>query len=49
MRPYRLRGSFVSLPPVGGGGSLTYVAEKEGQSVATLARYCAGVIKELRG
>ena len=48
MRPYRLRGSFVSLL-LWAGEDLTYVAEQAGHSVATLARYYAGVIKELHG
>lgn len=46
LRPYRLRGSFVSLL-LWEGRSLTYVAEQAGHSVATLARHYAGVIKEL--
>jgi hypothetical protein len=48
MRPYRLRGSFVSLL-LWAGEDLTYVAEQAGHSVATLARYYAGGIKELHG
>jgi integrase len=48
LRPYRLRGSFVSLL-LWEGRSLTYVAEQAGHSVATLARHYAGVIKELEG
>lgn len=48
MRPYRLRGSFVSLL-LWAGEDLTYVAEQAGHSVATLARYYAGVIRELHG
>ena len=48
MRPYRLRGSFVSLL-LWAGEDLTYVAEPAGHSVATLALYYAGVIKELHG
>ena len=48
LRPYRLRGSFVSLL-LWAGEDLTYVAEQAGHSVATLARYYAGVIRELRG
>ena len=48
MRPYRLRGSFVSLL-LWAGEDLTYVAEQAEHSVATLARYYAGVIKELHG
>jgi hypothetical protein len=31
----------------GKGRSLAYVAEQAGHSLATLARYCAGVIEEL--
>jgi hypothetical protein len=46
LRPYRLRGSFVSLL-LWEGRSLTYAAEQAGHSVATLARYYAGTIKEL--
>ncbi len=46
LRPYRLRGSFVSLL-LWEGRSLTYVAEQAGHSVATLARHYAGVIREL--
>jgi site-specific recombinase XerD len=46
MRPYRLRGSFVSLL-LWEGRSLTYVAEQAGHSVATLANYHAGVMREL--
>lgn len=46
MRPYRLRGSFVSLLSWEG-RSLTYVAEQAGHSVATLARHYAGVLREL--
>ncbi len=48
LRPYRLRGSFVSLL-LWEGMALTEVAEQAGHSVATLARYYAGVIKELKG
>jgi integrase len=48
MRPYRLRGSFVSLL-LSAGEDLTYVAEQSGHSVATLASCYAGVIKELHG
>jgi integrase len=48
LRPYRLRGSFVSLL-LWAGEDLTYVAEQAGHSVTTLARYYAGVIRELRG
>jgi integrase len=46
MRPYRLRGSFVSLL-LWEGRSLTYVAEQAGHSVATLAKHYAGVMREL--
>ena len=57
LRPYRLRGSFVSLLLWEGrslayvaeqaGRSLAYVAEQAGHSIATLARHYAGVIREL--
>jgi integrase len=46
LRPYRLRGSFVSLL-LREGHSLTYVAEQAGHSIATLARHYAGTLKEL--
>jgi hypothetical protein len=46
MRPYRLRGSFVSLL-LWEGRSLAYVAEQAGHSIATLARHYAGTIREL--
>jgi integrase len=46
LRPYRLRGSFVSLL-LWEGRSLTYVAQQAGHSVATLAKHYAGVIEEL--
>jgi integrase len=46
LRPYRLRGSFASLL-LWEGRSLTYVAEQTGHSVATLARYYAGTLREL--
>ena len=46
LRPYRLRGSFVSLL-LWEGHSLTYVAEQAGHSVATLARHYAGTMREL--
>ena len=46
LRPYRLRGSFVSLF-LWEGRSLTYVAEQAGHSVATLARHYAGTMREL--
>ena len=48
MRPYRLRGSFVSLL-LWEGRSLTYVAEQAGHSVATLAKHYACVLRELEG
>lgn len=48
MRPYRLRGSFVSLL-LWSGEDLVYVADQAGHSVATLARHYAGVLAELRG
>jgi integrase len=48
LRPYRLRGSFVSLL-LWEGQSLIEVAEQGGHSVATLARYYAGVLRELKG
>ena len=47
LRPYRLRGSFVSLL-LWSGEDLVYVADQAGHSVATLARHYAGVIRELR-
>ena len=46
LRPYRLRGSFVSLL-LWEGRSLTYAAEQAGHSVATLAKHYAGVLREL--
>jgi integrase len=46
LRPYRLRGSFVSLL-LWEGHSLAYVAEQAGHSIATLAKHYAGVIREL--
>jgi site-specific recombinase XerC len=46
LRPYRRRGSFVSLL-LREGRSLTYLAEQAGHSVATLARHCAGTMREL--
>jgi len=46
LRPYRLRGSFVSLL-LWEGRSLAYVAEQAGHSIATLARHYAGAIREL--
>jgi site-specific recombinase XerD len=48
MRPYRLRGSFVSLL-LWAGEDLVYVADQAGHSVATLAKHYVGVIKELQG
>ena len=48
MRPRRLRGSFVSLL-LWEGRSLTYAADQLGCSIDTLARYYAGVIRELEG
>jgi integrase len=44
LRPYRLRGAFVSLL-LWEGRSLTYVAEQAGHSVATLARHYAGAMR----
>ena len=46
LRPYRLRGAFVSLL-LWEGRSLTYVAEQAGHSIATLARHYAGTMREL--
>jgi integrase len=46
LRPYRLRGSFVSLL-LWEGHSLPYVAEQAGHSIATLARHYAGTMREL--
>ena len=46
LRPYRLRGSLVSLL-LWEGRSLAYVAEQAGHSNATLAKHYAGVIREL--
>jgi integrase len=48
LRPYRLRGSLVSLL-LWSGENLAYVAEQAGHSIATLARRYAGVLKELHG
>lgn len=48
LRPYRLRGSFVSLL-LWAGEDLAYVADQAGHSIATLAKHYAGVMKELRG
>lgn len=48
LRPYRLRGSFVSLL-LWAGEDLPYVAEQAGHSVATLAKHYAGVMRALRG
>jgi integrase len=47
LRPYRLRGSFVSLL-LWSGMDLVEVAEQAGHSVATLAKHYAGVIKDLK-
>jgi hypothetical protein len=47
LRPYRLRGSFVSLL-LWSGMDLVEVADQAGHSVATLARNYAGVIRELK-
>lgn len=46
LRPYRLRGSFVSLL-LWEGRSIGYVAKQAGHSVATLAAHYAGVLEEL--
>ena len=46
MRPYRLRGSFVSLL-LWEGRSITYVAAQAGHSLQTLSRHYAGVLAEL--
>jgi integrase len=46
LRPYRLRGSFVSLL-LWEGRSLAYVSKQAGHSIATLAKHYAGVIEEL--
>jgi hypothetical protein len=48
MRPYRLRGSFVSLL-LWSGLDLVDVAEQAGHSVSTLSRNYAGVMRELKG
>lgn len=48
LRPYRLRGSFVSLL-LWSGIDLVEVADQAGHSIATLARHYAGVIAELKG
>jgi integrase len=48
LRPYRLRGSFVSLL-LWSGEDLAYVAEMAGHSIATLAKYYAGVMAEMKG
>jgi integrase len=48
LRPYRLRGSFVSLL-LWAGEDLVYVSEQAGHSVATLATHYAGVMSELKG
>jgi site-specific recombinase XerC len=46
LRPYRLRGSFVSLL-LWEGRPLASVAEQAGHSIATLAKHYAVVIREL--
>jgi integrase len=46
MRPYRLRGSFVSLL-LWEGRDIAYVAKQAGHSVATLASHYAGAIEAL--
>jgi hypothetical protein len=46
LRPYRLRGSFVSLL-LWEGRSVTYVAAQAGHSLQTLSRHYAGVLAEL--
>ena len=46
LRPYRLRGRFVSLL-LWEGRSLAYAADQAGHSIATLAKHYAGVIREL--
>ncbi len=48
LRPYRLRGSFVSLL-LWSGEDLAYVADQAGHSIATLAKHYAGVMKDLKG
>ena len=48
LRPYRLRGSFVSLL-LWSGTDLVEVSEQAGHSLATLAKHYAGTIKELKG
>jgi integrase len=48
LRPYRLRGSFVSLL-LWSGMDLVEVADQAGHSVATLSRHYAGVVRDLRG
>jgi site-specific recombinase XerD len=48
LRPYRLRGSFVSLL-LWEGRSIAYVADQVGNSVAVLARHYTGVMRELEG
>jgi integrase len=48
MRPYRLRGSFVSLL-LWSGLDLVDVADQAGHSVSTLSRNYAGVMRELKG
>lgn len=46
MRPYRLRGSYVSLL-LWEGRSIGYVADQAGHSVATLAKHYSGVLEDL--
>jgi integrase len=48
LRPYRLRGSFVSLL-LWEGKSIGYVAEQAGHDVATLSSHYAGVLHDLEG
>jgi len=48
LRPYRLRGSFVSLL-LWSGVDLVDVAEQAGHSLSTLSRNYAGVMRELKG
>jgi integrase len=48
LRPYRLRGSFISLL-LWSGADLAYVADQAGHSIATLAKHYAGAIKDLQG
>jgi len=48
MRPYRLRGSFISLL-LWSGMDLVEVSQQAGNGVATLARHYAGVVADLKG